>query len=120
LPPGRGRLPVTANPRSIRSERFDEIGAILRRDATLLVERWAHRAVEEQPSAARVHHNVLLDHLPGFLVDLGAHLAEESDAHGPHRRRAALHGGQRWQAGWSLAEVVRDYGLLRLVVLEYL
>src|SRR5206468_12164625 len=38
----------------------------------------------------------------------------------PHRRPAARHGAQRWEAGWSPAEVVRDYRTLRLVVLEHL
>src|SRR5207249_2072224 len=66
-------------------------------------------------------HDVLLDHLPRFLAELGSHLAERGDVDGsPHRRPAAQHGAQRWETGWSLAEVIRDYGLLRLVVLEYL
>jgi signal transduction histidine kinase len=30
------------------------------------------------------------------------------------------HGEQRWEAGWSLSEVVRDYQIMRLVILDYL
>jgi signal transduction histidine kinase/ActR/RegA family two-component response regulator len=33
---------------------------------------------------------------------------------------ATVHGEQRWQTGWSLAEVVRDYQILRLVILDFL
>ena len=33
---------------------------------------------------------------------------------------ALQHGEQRWDTGWSLTEVVRDYQLMQLVILEYL
>ena len=85
-----------------------------------MIERWAARAAEEQPTAARVHHEVLVDHLPDFLCELATAL-EHSDPDGcPQRRSAKIHGEQRWEEGWSLAEVIRDYRILRLVVLEHL
>ena len=105
----------------IRAERYAEIGTIIRRDATALIGRWARRAAEEQPTARRVHHAVLLDELPAFLEELGDSLAAAGDANPPaHCRLANQHAEQRWETGWSLAEVVRDYRILRLVVLEYL
>src|SRR5262249_11028176 len=33
---------------------------------------------------------------------------------------AVEHGEQRWEAGWSLPEVVRDYQILRLVIFDHL
>lgn len=112
---------MTANARTIRAERYAEIGTLIQRDSTLLIERWARRAVEEQAKASRVHHEVLLDHLPTFLWELGNHLAASNDGE-PHShcRSASQHGEQRWESGWSLAEVVRDYRILRLVILEHL
>lgn len=105
----------------IRAGRYAEIGAVVRRDATAMIDRWARRAADEQPTARRVHHAVLLDDLPAFLDELGAGLAEAGDGGPPsHCRLAHLHAEQRWETGWSLAEVVRDYRILRLVVLEYL
>ncbi|HVK09854.1 MAG TPA: HAMP domain-containing sensor histidine kinase, partial [Gemmataceae bacterium] len=105
----------------IRAGRYAEIGAIIRRDVTALIDRWARRAAEEQPTARRVHHAVLLNDLPAFLDELGQGLAAAGDGGPPpHCRLAHLHAEQRWQTGWSLAEVVRDYRILRLVVLEYL
>ena len=105
----------------IRAGRYAEIGALIRRDATALIDRWARRAAEEQPTARRVHHAVLLDDLPAFLEELGDGLAEAGDGGPPrHFQLAHLHADQRWQTGWSLAEVVRDYRILRLVVLDYL
>jgi signal transduction histidine kinase len=37
-----------------------------------------------------------------------------------HREPALRHGEQRWESGWSPTEVVRDYQLMRLVILEFL
>ncbi len=87
----------------------------------MLVERWAGRALEEQPDAPRVSQEDLLDHLLSFLTELGRGLAEPVHSeNGPHTRSAIQHGAQRWHVGWSLGELVRDYQILRLVVLEFL
>jgi signal transduction histidine kinase len=108
-------------PQQLRSERHTEVGAALQRDSSLIIERWSRRAAEEQPHAARAHHGVLLDHLPAFLQEMGRSLAEpHAEGNGWHRPPAARHGEQRWENGWSLAEVVRDYQILRLVILDYL
>src|SRR5439155_6945636 len=72
------------------------------------------------PSARRVHHDVLLDHLPELLAEVARALETPDPDAAPHRRTASRHGLQRWEAGWSPAEVVRDFRTLRLVVLEHL
>ncbi|MFL5242623.1 MAG: ATP-binding protein [Gemmataceae bacterium] len=105
----------------LRAEAHAEIGDLIQRDAGLLIERWLQRASEEQPNAQRVHRAAVLDHLPKFLSQLGNSLAEHGDNNGKkHRAQAAQHGLQRWQTGWSLTELVRDYQILRLVILEHL
>lgn len=108
-------------PAKLRAEPHNLIGTIISRDAGTIVEKWARRAVDEQPSAKRVHHDVLLDHLPIFLWELGMGLA---DAGHPdsfrHCRPAGLHGDQRWESGWSIEEMIRDYQLLRIIVVEHL
>jgi signal transduction histidine kinase len=107
--------------RVIRAEKHLEIGALIRRDAAVLIARWQARAVDEQPNARRLHHAALLDHLPTFLSELGRSLAAAThEADGWHCPPAREHGTQRWEVGWSLEEVVRDYQLLRLVLLEHL
>ncbi len=112
---------MSTKPAQLRSEPHNIVGTAILRDTGVIIERWARRAAEEQPSAQRVHHDVLLDHLPTFLWELGRGLAE---AHGQdpfrHCRTANAHGDQRWETGWSVEEVVRDYQLLRVVVTEYL
>jgi len=112
---------MTIDPQVLRSEQHIEIGRMIQRDADTLVERWSRRALREQPGASRVHHLALLDHLPAFLHTLGHSLADStSPDDSPHCGPASEHGEQRWQDGWSLPEVVRDYQILRLVLFDYL
>ena len=52
---------------------------------------------------------------------MGQSLANRLDtSSSPHSAPAREHGKQRWEVGWSLPEVVRDYQILRLVLFEYL
>src|SRR2546423_12379176 len=111
----------TDDPELIRSEAFSELGLLIQRDASILIERWSRRAIEEQPNAKRVHHRALLDHLNDLLQALGQTLMgkDEITTNG-HRLPAKIHGEERWETGWSLPEVVRDYQILRLVIVGYL
>jgi signal transduction histidine kinase/CheY-like chemotaxis protein len=105
----------------IRSEPHEAIGTLLQENVDVLVDLWAGRAMQEQPHAKRVHHAVLHNHLHEFLRTLGRSLAESEDASTcQHCLPAAIHGEQRWDAGWSLPEVVRDFQILRLVVVDFL
>ncbi|WP_168219158.1 ATP-binding response regulator [Limnoglobus roseus] len=85
-----------------------------------MVAHWAERAKADQPTAARVHHDVLIDHMPVFLWELGRTLADDGQPSTQVERAAEVHGDQRWETGWSLGEVVRDYQILRVVLVEYL
>src|SRR5258708_2532154 len=105
----------------IRAESHVLVATVIQHAIAVLVERWARRATEEQQVARRVHHETLLNHLPAFLTALAASLGEvEEDKTLQHRAPAFQHGEQRWQNGWSLPDLVRDYQILRMVVLEYL
>ena len=106
---------------AIRSEPHYEIGSIISRNAEELVDRWCERALAEQPNASRVYLEVLRNELREFLKAMGRVLlqAGERDPRA-HRDQARDHGEQRWDNGWSIAELVRDYQILQLVVLEHL
>ena len=104
----------------LRAERHVQIGAVLQRDATLIIERWRKRSLVEQPRAAHLHHAALLDHLPQFLWQLGRSLADSGKHDDAHHPPAIEHGEQRWDLGWSLDEIVGDYNILRREILEYL
>jgi signal transduction histidine kinase/ActR/RegA family two-component response regulator len=111
---------MTIDPQVLRSEQHLEIGRLLQRDTDVLIERWSRRAVQEQPHAARAHHQALVDHLHVLLKRLGDCLSDTSPDACPHCAPATEHGEQRWEEGWSLPEVVRDYQILRLVIFDHL
>lgn len=105
----------------LRAEPHAEIGAVVARDADWLVERFCQRALEEQPTARRVHAAALRDMLGPFLKAMGQSLEQSGEVHAPRLlTHAAEHGEQRWDSGWSITEVVRDYQLLQLVLMEHL
>ena len=108
-------------PELIRSENFTEVGEVLQRDVRVVIEKWSVQAVAQQPHARRLHHDALQNDLPRLLEELGRSLAEtEAGQMRSHCRPASEHGEQRWENGWSLSEVVRDYQILRLVLIEHL
>jgi signal transduction histidine kinase/ActR/RegA family two-component response regulator len=112
---------MTVDPGLIRAEAYPEVGSLIQRDASILIERWTRRALQEQPHAQRVHHQALVDHFHELLAALGRSLTESDDAAtGQHCLPATIHGEERWETGWSLPELVRDYQILRLVILDYL
>jgi signal transduction histidine kinase len=106
--------------RRLRAEPQAAIGDLIERCTAAIIARWAERAKVEQQTAQRVHHEVLVDHLPAFLAKLGRSLATAGDTSQSHKQEAEEHGDQRWDTGWSITEVVRDYQILRIVLAEFL
>src|SRR4029077_17313310 len=79
------------------------------------------RALQEQPNAEAAHRSEMRNELPAFLRAMSKSLTEIDSAEvSRHRLLAVEHGEQRWQHGWQLSEVVRDYQILRLVLLDHL
>jgi PAS domain S-box-containing protein len=111
---------MTVDPQLIRSEPHPQIGGIVQRDAELLLRRWTQRALHEQPDAQRAHHATIRDHLSTILCSIGESLESDDPDEVLHRDPALLHGQQRWEVGWSITEVVRDYQILRMVIIDHL
>jgi signal transduction histidine kinase len=111
---------MSVEPHVIRSEPHTEIGNLLQQNAGIVLELWSRRAAEEQPHAKRVHHEVLLDDIRALLQTLGRSLESQDPHTRQHCLPASNHGEQRWETGWSLPEVVRDYQILRLVIVDFL
>ena len=108
-------------PQVIWSERFVQIGRLIEQNTDELVELWSRHALVEQQDAAPAHHKDMRDRLPDLLRAMGRSLASSSNSvPAAHTMLALEHGEQRWQIGWQLAEVIRDYQILRLVVLDFL
>jgi signal transduction histidine kinase len=112
---------LSIDPQTLRSEQFLSIGLLIQQGAETLLQRWCQQAIAEQPTAPRVHHVTLQDQLRKLLTTLGQGLVVSNEQDLPQHHLVALeHGEQRWEAGWSLSEVVRDYQIMRLVILDYL
>jgi len=112
---------MSIDPAQLWSERFREIGSLIETHSEALVERWSERALVEQPTADDVVRSELRDQLPEWLRAVGRALAKSTDGQSHERHVVAFeHGEQRWYVGWKLSEVVRDYQILRLVILEFL
>ena len=107
-------------PYALRAEPHKELGAVLKRDASLVVDRWVRLAETEHSGAPRVHYAALRDALPEFIESVGRALEQSGPPTSAPRREAKEHGEQRWDHGWSLSELVRDYQLLRVALFDYL
>lgn len=105
---------------TIRTEPFAEIGRIIERDAEVIVNLWAVESRRQRPEAQSQHWDVLKNSLPKFLKAVADSLAERSgEEEEEHAEVAEEHGQQRWETGWNLSDLVSDYQLLRLIVLEH-
>lgn len=111
---------MVADPEILRSQPHLAIGEILLRDVSLILDRWSERIRESFPESRRLHEEALRDHLPHILQAMASQLASSNEDHLPHREPARIHGEARWEVGWSISDLVQDYLLLRLVLLEHL
>lgn len=111
---------MTTDAGTIRSQSHERLGRLILDSTDDLIHRWQARAVLEQPAASRMHHNALCDHLPQLLAAIARRLQAQRDTPPDAALLADRHGQQRWESGWSLTELVRDYQILRLVLIEFL
>jgi signal transduction histidine kinase len=94
------------------------------RRATIL--RTWRQAVEHDPQlsiGASLPRSQLNDHIPALLDTFERRLRSVSETHNgavKPEADAASHGLQRWQQGYDLREVTREWGLLQLCVMDEL
>ena len=111
---------MSTDPASIHSEPYERIGRIVRRDANLIARRWRERCSgsprEDPEPRGDGGEQRILEFLEALATQLGS---TRHPAQGPQRSAAEL-GKWRWQLGWDLRQVVREYLLLRLILLDHL
>ncbi|WP_169979977.1 ATP-binding protein [Tautonia rosea] len=108
---------MTPSTHAIRDRNHADLGAILRRDAEAILDTWAERAIAQGHGRPGAHREELRDDLDDFLRALGDDLSGGNDS---PREEAVAHGRYRWKVGWELQDVVIDYQLLRIVILDHL
>jgi signal transduction histidine kinase/CheY-like chemotaxis protein len=93
-----------------------------RRDEIL--ERFVAEVRRTDVSPPKIAAFLLVDHIPQLLEDIVAELSPPQSVRvsqevGDVSASGREHGGQRWSLGYDLEAVVREYGILRHVVLEF-
>lgn len=95
------------------------------RDAILQRWRTATENVPEFTIAASLTHRQFNDHIPGVL-DAFAHTlrvwpaAASAQAQQAEKDQVTEHGLQRWQQGYQLSELTREWGQLQMALMEEL
>jgi signal transduction histidine kinase/ActR/RegA family two-component response regulator len=88
-----------------------------------IVAAFVGRTRRKELGPANVSQSALIDHMPLLLTQLAReleHLTEErvSQTAPDVEDTAREHGGQRWQLGYELIDVVREYGVLTRCILD--
>lgn len=84
-----------------------------------IIEDW-RTSTGEDAEMQRAHHltrSQFLDHIPQVLELLDEYLGAPEVDHGYFEKQTSLHGHRRWKQGFSLEELIYDWGHLRAVLL---
>ncbi len=102
-------------------DEFRAIGRLLEKNATQIMERWFERAGKEQMHAQPHQREKAMNELHEMLESLGQRLRKQSNhALAVASQLAREHGEQRFDLGWNIVDLVRDYEILHGVALEHL
>ena len=88
----------------------------------VVTDHWveAVRTSPEIPSAQKLSHAELSDHLPDLFNNLVEYLRTSASADARRRamREARRHGSRRWDQGYNLAELLRELGTVHRLILR--
>lgn len=91
------------------------IAALVQQERENILARW-RKGVRALPSAKDLDTPTLNDHVPVLIDELAAALFEQSDESIPEalmRGSPPVHGAQRFEDGYDIAEIVAEYNILR-------
>lgn len=102
-----------------RLDHLPELGQLIQTRAHAIMELWEELIERHLPASKRTAYRCeLRDHLPQFLQKLGRDLVAGRDGSNAAAKPAAReHGLQRWQQGWELELVIRDYQIMYHTIL---
>ena len=92
-----------------------KLAALIKQERDVLLSQWREQ-VRKLPSAKHLDTPTINDHVPAFLDDLASAFQLGSDQTIPEallEGSPAAHGGQRYQDGFDIVEVVAEYNILR-------
>jgi hypothetical protein len=100
-----------------------DLGELLTERREEIVSRFVAEVQRKNLPPRRVSRSLLVDHIPKFLDEI---VAESTRLRTVRMRRDAVdtsetarrHGEQRWNLGYDLEALIREYGVLRHCILE--
>jgi len=103
-------------------DQLPEVGHAIHAHGPTIMKAWEDLIEQHLPTSSRTIHRVeLRDHLPQFLDKLSQDLiAGREGRDAASQPMARKHGVERWNQGWELELVVRDYQLLLLAIMTVL
>ncbi len=103
-------------------DQLPELGKAVNAHSVAILKFWERLVEQRLPSSSRTAHRAeLRDHLPQFITRLSQDLiAGRSGRNSKTQPAAREHGIQRWQQGWELELVIRDYQLLLHAIMNVL
>ncbi len=98
------------------NKRLTDLADFIVGKTSWIIDQWSHAVTRSPriPSADDLPYEELVDHLPYLLLDLAQRLSEDSLIEVPKEAaHGRVHGRRRWEQGYTLAEVVREFGIIR-------
>ena len=88
-----------------------------------IVNRFVAALKSNDPASSQLPRSLLIDHIPVFLGEIAEELESPRSARfardiNDSRETAPAHGKQRWDLGYDLSGLVREYGILRRAIME--
>jgi signal transduction histidine kinase len=93
---------------------------IIEENVDRIIARFAAAVHEAELPSRNISREEIVDKLGRFLAVMAATVKAGKDAAPASIDAATEHGRQRWHEGYDLKSVVREYGLIRQIVLEVL
>src|SRR5689334_14966983 len=85
-----------------------------------ILENWIDCVQDESEikSSDNLTHKQLVDHMPQIFEEITFLLRQQPEHY--RLRNARTHGHYRWKQGYKLDEVLHEFGLFRIVLLEFI
>jgi len=97
---------------------LQQLSAVLLEERESLLAHWRARVLEI-PAARKLDVPALNDHMPRFVAEVAAALRRAEDGDGaPNVASPPAHGGQRFDDGFDIEQVVAEYAIVRNCILE--
>jgi len=106
----------------VKAPEVEKLARLIQENREAVLADWREK-VRQLPSAKDLDTPVLNDHVPALLDELAAALiinAPDQTMESASRQAGPrIHGVQRFEVGFNIAEVVAEYGLLREVIKSF-